>query len=179
MLELLERRHDRQGFDCGEPALNRFLTQTARQSIAKGSSRTFVWTDPSGGRPNQILGFFTLATDVVVTTELAPPLARRYPGGRIPVVKLARLAVDKDQRGARLGRMLVWEAMKKAIQVHEATGIAAFWVDAKNDGVAGFYRHLGFLPAEGKPLSLYMAIKTLAAGYQRLLRVDNRDSGWT
>jgi hypothetical protein len=75
--------------------------------------------------------------------------------------------------------MLVWEAMKKVIQVHEATGIAAFWVYAKNDEVAGFYRHLGFLPAEGKPLSLYMAIKTLAAGHQRLLRVNNRDSGWT
>ena len=51
--------------------------------------------------------------------------------------------------------------MKKAIQVHEVTGIAAFWVDAKNEEVAGFYHHLGFIPVEGKPLSLYIAIKTL------------------
>ena len=161
MLELLEKRHDRQGFDCGEPALDRFLAQSARQSIAKGSSRTFVWTDPTSRRPNQILGFLTLTTDVVVTTELAQPLARRYGTGRIPVVKLARLGVDKAYRGTGLGRTLVWEAMKKAIQVHEATGIAAFWVDAKSEEVAGFYRHLGFIPAQGKPRSLYIAIKTL------------------
>lgn len=161
MLELLERRHDRRGFDCGEPALDRFLAQTARQSIAKGSSRTFVWTDPAGHRPNQVLGFITLTTDVVVTTDLAPALARRYPAGRIPVVKLARLAVDQDQRDISLGKTLVWEAMKKAIQVHEATGIAALWVDAKNEEVASFYRHLGFIPAQGKPLSLTIAIKTL------------------
>jgi len=161
MLELLERHHDRQGFDCGEPALNRFLAQTARQSIAKGSSRTFVWVDPSSRRPDRILGFFTVSTDVVVTTELAPPLARRYSAGRIPVVKLARLAVDKECWGSSLGKTLVWEAMKKAIQVHEATGVAALWVDAKNDEVAGFYRHLGFIPAQCKPLSLYIAVKTL------------------
>ena len=84
MLELLERRHDRQGFDSGVPALDQFLAQTARQSIAKGSSRTFVWTLPGSERPNQVLGFFTLTTDVVVTTELAPPLVRRYSAGRIP-----------------------------------------------------------------------------------------------
>ena len=161
MLELLERRHDREGFGCGEPALDRFLAQSARQSITKGSSRTFVWTAPSSRRPNQILGFFTLITDVVVTIELAPPLARRYPDGRIPVVKLARLAVDKERRGTGLGRTLIWKAMKKAIQVHEAVGIAALWADAKNEEVAGFYRHLGFIPAEGNPLSLYIAIKTL------------------
>jgi GNAT superfamily N-acetyltransferase len=161
MLELLEKRHDRKGFDCGEAALDRFLAQTARQSIAKGTSRTFVWTDPSSRKPNRILGFFTLTSDLVVTTELAPALARRYPGGRIPVVKLARLAVDKQYRGTRLGKTLVWEAMKKAIKVHEVTGITAFWVDAKNEEVVGFYRHLGFIPTVSKPLSLYIAIKTL------------------
>ena len=40
---------------------------------------SFVWVDPGSRRPDRILGFFTLTTDVVVTTELAPPLARRYP----------------------------------------------------------------------------------------------------
>ena len=161
MLELLTRNHDRQGFDCGEPALNQFLAQTARQSIAKGSSRTFVWTVPGSERPDEIRGFFTLTTDVVVTTDLASPLARRYSAGRIPVVKLARLAVGKAHRGNSLGKKLVWEAMKKAIQVHQASGIAAFWVDAKNDEVASFYRHMGFISVEGRPLSLYIAIKTL------------------
>ena len=162
MLELLARSHDRQGFDCGEPALNQFLVQTARQSIAKGSSRTFVWTLPDSERAIEILGFFTLTTGLVVTTDLAVSLARRYSAGRIPVVKLARLAVGKAHRGNSLGKKLVWEAMKKAIQVHQASGIAAFWVDAKNDEVASFYRHLGFTPVEGNPLSLYIAIKTLA-----------------
>lgn len=161
MLELLTRNHDRQRFDCGEPALNRFLAQTARQSLAKGSSRTFVWTLPDSERANEILGFFTLTTDVVVLADVTSPLARRYSAGRIPVVKLARLAVGNALRGKSLGRKLVWEAMKKAIQVHQASGIAAFWVDAKDDEVASFYRHLGFTAVEGQPLSLYIAIKTL------------------
>lgn len=161
MLELLQKRHERKGFDCGEPALNRFLEQTARQSLAKGTSRTFVWTDSDSSRPHRIVCFFTLTTDIVLPSELQPDLAKRYPDNGIPVVKLARLAIDRRYQGQRIGKRLVWEAIKKAIQVHEATGITALWVDAKNEKATAFYRRLGFISAKNKPFGLYIAVKTL------------------
>ncbi len=56
--ELLSGNHDRESFDCGEPALNEFLLKTARQHIRKGISRTFVLIDETV--PNDILGYYTL-----------------------------------------------------------------------------------------------------------------------
>ena len=41
-VELLENRHDRKNFDCGEPTLNDYLARFARQNMKVGSSRTYV-----------------------------------------------------------------------------------------------------------------------------------------
>lgn len=56
-IELLNKSHNREGFDCDNTALNQFLQQTARQHIQKGISRTVVLIDSD--RPQEIIGFFT------------------------------------------------------------------------------------------------------------------------
>ena len=45
VIKLLAKYHNRERFDCGNEALNKFFRQTARQHIQKGISRTFVLVD--------------------------------------------------------------------------------------------------------------------------------------
>lgn len=86
-VELLDRSHDREQFDCGNEALNQFLKQTARQHVQKGISRTFVLIDSA--RPQEIIGFFTLTLCEVRLQELSQKWAKKYPTV-IPGIKLAR-----------------------------------------------------------------------------------------
>ena len=50
--------HDRASFDCGEPALNEFLRQHARQSHDKGTAKPLLAISESD--PKAILGFYSL-----------------------------------------------------------------------------------------------------------------------
>jgi hypothetical protein len=42
-IEILSRRHNRDGFDCGSDPLNTYLRHTARQHIERGISRTLLY----------------------------------------------------------------------------------------------------------------------------------------
>ena len=57
VMDLLARRHDRQSFDCGSPALNEFLKKYARQNAEQDLSRTYVAIRPPS---LQVLGFYTI-----------------------------------------------------------------------------------------------------------------------
>ena len=94
----LDITHDRSGFDCGTPALNDFLSKTARQHREKGLSNTFVLLDEE--TPSMILGYFTLSFLEVDVSLLPSDHARRLPKlSRLPAAKLARLAVDRRVQG--------------------------------------------------------------------------------
>jgi GNAT superfamily N-acetyltransferase len=129
-IELLEKHHDRDRFDCGSDALNQFLKQTARQHIQKGVSRTFVLVDTE--QPEVIIGFFTLTLCEVRTEKLPTRFAKKYPA-RVPGVKLARLAVSKDCQRQGIGGVLLIEAMQRALIVAENAGGIGLFVDAKDE----------------------------------------------
>jgi hypothetical protein len=62
-LELLKvvplgKHHDRAAFSCGNPVIDRYLQQSARQATSRYEAATYVATAPQD--PNRILGFFTL-----------------------------------------------------------------------------------------------------------------------
>lgn len=162
-IELLSRRHDRKGFDCGEPELNDYLSRTARQYIEKGISRTFVLVD--SGLPDKVLAFFTLAACQVVTSGLPANLAKKYPA-KAPAAKLARLAVSSEQQGKGLGGILMVEAMKRTLAVAENIGIIGFFVDAKNQRAVEYYQQFGFIGLPNNPLELFLPLDSLRAALE-------------
>ncbi len=167
-LEPLAGHHNRNEFDCGVAALNNWLRQTALQHQAKGISRTFVAL-PSGNPGVQryhglgygdigagsILGFYALASAFVFFDDLPPEFAKRYPR-QIPVTRLGRLAVRSDMQGQGLGRLLLTDAVSRAHSAAQAVGSAGIFVDAKDQGSAGFYQSFGFRPCDDQPLKLYL-----------------------
>ncbi len=157
-IELLDKSHDRMRFDCGNTQLNIFLQKTTRQHITKGMSRTFVLINDENFK--EILGFYTLSICEVETDYLPPIIAKKYPD-QVPALKLARLAVSKEYQHKGYGNYLIGSAVEKVILISENVGIIGLFVDAKDNHTKEYYEQFGFISLNGKPLILFLPIKTL------------------
>ena len=144
-------RHDRRGFDCGEPELNRFLREQAAKHEQQQISRTWVLPDPTGApEPNgqaPIAAFFTLAYAAVDRDDLPPELAKRLPRWPIPVFLIGQLAVARARRGQGLGTATLGAALRRLVAVQdEQVPAYAVVVDCLDESVARFYARQGFSP---------------------------------
>jgi ribosomal protein S18 acetylase RimI-like enzyme len=157
VIEGLSGRHDRDAFDCGEPALNTFLQHHARQNQSKRVSRTFVAV-PVG--EDRVVGFYTLSTGATGAERLSVSEEHRLPRYPVPVIVLARLAVDNSVQGNRLGESLLFDALARAVSTAENVGVYAVEVTAKNERARSFYRRFGFREYRDNPLQLYLPITT-------------------
>ncbi len=150
--------HDRDGFSCGVPALDRYLREQASQDAKRLMSSCFVAVEPGAGK---IAGYYTLAATSVLAGDLPPETIKRLPRyPAIPAALIGRLAVDGNFKGIGLGGALIADAALRVLK--GAAKAFALIVDAKDDPAAAFYRHHGFLPLQSKPMSLFLAVATAA-----------------
>ena len=157
-IELLNKSHNRDLFDCGSEALNQYLKTIARQHTEKGISRTFVLTDSE--KPKIIVGFLTLSVCEVYVSKLPPNLAKKYPL-QVPGVKLARLAVDKESQRQGIGEILVFETIKRTYIISENVGIIGLFVDAKDELAKTYYQQYGFTSLADNPLEMFLPLQTI------------------
>lgn len=157
-IEPLSREHDRDAFDSGEPALDDFLRRHARQNQDKNVSRTYVAVR-SGER--RVLGFYTLASGAVDFEHLPDNVRKRLPRYPVPVVHLARLAVDRSVQGLRLGEFLLLDALRRAVGVADVLGVFAVEVAAKHERAREFYLRYDFRSFVDERLRLYLPIETI------------------
>lgn len=150
--------HDRDPFDSGSAELDAFLKKYARQNEERGISRTFVAVR---GGDLRIQGYYTIRMGAVEARSFPPAEVRRLPRYPIPVMHLARLAVDRTCRGRGLGSILLASALKKARLAAEIAGLYAVEVVAKSDEARGFYQKFGFAAFPDDPLHLYLPIATV------------------
>ena len=158
-IEPLGSIHDRDGFDCGVPALNRYLRETAGQHVAKEIAKTFVLVEETGSTPKPVLGFFTLSLCQVLADEVPAKWAKRLPR-HIPAIRLGRLAVARARQREGLGKVLLVEAIYKVSAVASAAGGIGLFVDAKHQAAADFYARFGFEPTPTGRLTLFMPMAT-------------------
>jgi len=156
-IELLDKRHDRSAFDCGNPSLNEYLKRYASQNARRGIGRTYVATPVDG---DVVAGYYSLCTGSIAFANAPPELVDRLPRYPIPTVHLARLAVDSSRQGAGLGGILLVDALVRCASVADEVGVRAVSVDAKDDEAAGFYAHFGFEPLKDSSLHLYLLMDT-------------------
>ena len=156
-IEMLEKNHHRESFDCGIEALNAFLKKHANQNQKNNISRTFVAVDENTSRLNQkkeILGFYTLAAGEIDPKLL--PQSAKHPKYPVSIAKLARLAVDLEYQGEGIGGTLLRDACKKIQIASEMVGIFAVVVDAKDATAKSFYQSYGFAEILNSNLKLFM-----------------------
>jgi GNAT superfamily N-acetyltransferase len=155
-IEKLEALHDLTAFDCGAPALNRFLKTHALPNSRSGGAQTYVAVSPHG-----VVGFHSLTVGEVAYEAAPERLAKGLARHPVPVVILARLGVDRAHQGLRIGAGLLIDAFKRAHAAAEIAGIRAVVVHAKDEAARDFYRNAGFEPFEEHPFTLYLLMKDL------------------
>ena len=147
----LERHHDRNDFDSGEPELNTFLQRLARQQSDRDFSRTYVAAVPGEAR---IRGYYAISSASIDFKNLPSTLKLpRYP---VPVARIGRLAVDLREQDNGVGGALLTHAMRLAASLAQQIGLYALVVDAKNEAVATFYTRYGFQRFADEGLSLFL-----------------------
>ena len=146
--------HRLEEFDCGKPALTEWLLHHARQAQGSGSARTFVVCEQ-----DRVVAYYSLTVGQIDTLE-APERIRRgmgqYP---IPLVILARLAVDMDYQKRGLGFSLLQDAIMRTVSISDQAGIRALLthpIDAEADA---FYRRFGFKSTPTHDRQLILLLK--------------------
>ena len=159
IIELLDRSHKRNVFDCGIASLNRYLQHQANQDMRRGISRVFV-ARPAENK-SRILGFYTLSAISIDLSALPEKVARKLPKHPVPAALIGRLAVDLSAQGTGTGQMLLADAIKRTIAVSGDIAIYAMVVDAINQEAKSFYKRYGFTPLAYGSGRLFLPLKSL------------------
>ena len=155
----LGKRHGVAEFDCGVASLNDWLKRRAVQNQASGASRCFVAADVQ----TQAVGAYYALASSAITPDRATGRLRRNMPDPIPVVVLARLAIDLRCQGLGLGRALFQDAARRVLHAGESIGIRGLIVHALSEEARNFYLKLGLDPSPLEPLTLMTTVADLRA----------------
>lgn len=152
----LDAGHERAAFDCGVPALDRYLREQVNQDVRRRITACFV----ALAEESRVIAYYTLASASLLLADLPAGQSRRLPRyPTVPAVRLGRLAVDRSCAGQGLGGALLADALLRAARSEIAA--YALLVDAKDECAAAFYRHHSFLSLPDTPQVLFLPLATV------------------
>lgn len=152
--ESLTLDHQCGSFTCGETVLDEWLKRRALGNQTSGASRTFVVTTNA----REVMGYYALAAGAVAHQDATRSIRQNMPDP-VPVMVLARLAVDVRAQGIKLGAALLQDALQRCVQVSQNMGVRAMLVHALNDRARQFYEYYGFRASPTHPMTLMLQIK--------------------
>ncbi len=163
----LEPRDDRTGFRSGNIDLDRFFQRFAGQN----QFRHHIGTTYVAVQDDRIVGFVTVSSGEMIAEKLEKSLRRRLPAYPLPILRLARLAVDERFQGYGIGKLLLRAVLELASDMRDRVGCVGVVVDAKQDAIS-FYSSLGFRPIDlisgalgdrPEPVAMFLPIGQIAA----------------
>ena len=155
-IEKLRREQLLEEFDCGKEDLNRFLKRQAWANQQSHSAQTYVLA-----KDLRVLAYYSLAAGSVTHDEATVRVRKGQARHPIPVILLARLAVDATAHGQGLGAALLKDALVRTAQAADTIGARALLVHAKDDSAKAFYEHFTFEPSPSDPCHLLLIMKDL------------------
>lgn len=151
----LEKHHLTGAFESGAEELDTWLRQYAWVNHTSGNARVFV-----AARDDLVVGYYALAAAGVEKAEAPGAVTKGGAPTQVPLLLLARLAVDRDEQGHGLGRGLLVDAIRRATHVADNVGFRALIIHARDDDARQFYRRLGgFVESPTDPLHLFLPLK--------------------
>jgi GNAT superfamily N-acetyltransferase len=164
-IRALREGDDRSEFRSGDPDLDRFIHKFAGQN----QFRHYLGVTYVAVEDGRIFGYATVAPGHIEIEDLPAAARKRLPRYPLPVLRLARLAVEQVARGQGLGRRLLRFVLELALQMARDYGCIGVAVDAKPDAVE-FYKQFGFISidvVEGQsdarpaPIPMFLAIRAI------------------
>lgn len=141
-------------FDCGQAALNQFLQRHALVNQKANSARTYVCC-----HEDVVVGFYSLAVGSVGPESASSRVMKGLARHPVPVMILARLAVDKEHQCKGLGQALLKDALLRTTQTADIAGIRCLLVHAKDDAARLWYESREFEPGPTDPYHLFLMLK--------------------
>ena len=134
---------DRAAFRSGDLDLDRFFAKYAGQN----QFRHHIGTTYVAVEAAKVLGYATVAAGQIESEALPLAVRRRLPGYPLPVLRLARLAVDAGAQERGVGKELLRHVLALAVDMSVQLGCVGVVVDAKV-GAVSYYARFGFTPLE-------------------------------
>ncbi len=130
---------NRSEFRSGNIDLDRFFQRFAGQN----QFRHYVGVTYVAVDGESILGFVTVTAASIEVLSLSPAARKRPPVYPVPVLRLARLAVDEAAQGQGIGLSLLRHVFSLAQEMAGRIECVGVVVDAKSEAVP-FYERFGF-----------------------------------
>ena len=160
-IEILDKKHRKQEFECGKEMLDYYIRNQAGQDVKRKLSVCFVLEDMETGL---IQGYYTLANNSIPLNVIPEHIRKKLPKSytSIPTTLLGRLAIDKQFQGKGIGKILLTDALKRSYEASEKIGSYTVVVDPVDNEAEKFYQKFGFikLPDSKK---MFIAMQTLKA----------------
>ncbi len=154
--EKLSSAHEADDFDCGKEPLNVFLRRFSLMNQKAGMAQTYVVC-----RGSRVVGYYSLAVGSVAHEDAPGRVRKGLPRHEIPVMLLARLAVDEREQHSGIGKALLKDALLRTDQAAEIAGIRALLIHAKDDEARLWYEQFDFQPSPTDPYHLFLLMKDL------------------
>jgi len=158
-VEKLTAAHSIDGFDCGKEPLDRFLKRFALTNQKSGSAQTYVVCRGDG----RVVGYYSLCVGAVEHADAPERVGKGLARHPIPVMLLARLAIDRSEQGRGLGKALLKDALLRTAQAADIASIRALLVHAKDDEARAWYASFDFEPSPTDAYHLFLLLKDLRA----------------
>jgi GNAT superfamily N-acetyltransferase len=155
----IDKKYQKDNFDCGYPVLNDYLKKYARQNHNKGIAKTFVALPTSGSL--KIDGYYTVSASVIEFKSLPESYQRGMPNYPVPAILIGKLAVNNSAKGQGLGTELLVDALFRAVRASQEIGIYAVRVDAIDSQAKEFYLKHEFVSFLDNQLSLFLPIESI------------------
>jgi len=152
---------DVKSFDCGKPDMNQYLARFAVKNMRLKLSMTWVLPgeDLVAGKKASIAAYYTLASCTVTREQI--PTDQHLPGYPVPVVLLARLAVDQRFQGRRVGEKSLVSTLRHSVTLTER-GLPAIGLilDVLDEDALAFYQKFDlFQPFTEDPMRLFLPMR--------------------
>lgn len=135
----LQVHDERSSFRCGNIDLDRFFQRYAGQN----QFRHHIGTTYIAVTGDQIAGFVTVSMGELAADNITRKLRKRLPAYPLPILRIARLAVDLHFQGQGIGKLLLKAMFELALHLRDQAGCTGVVVDAKPDA-EDFYSRFGF-----------------------------------
>jgi GNAT superfamily N-acetyltransferase len=154
-------RHERAGFQSGEPVLDEWLRRYAGQNRRRDTAATWVIADAE----NVVVAYASVAMTGIDRSAAPPTIAKQAPDP-VPALLLGRLAVDRRHSGLGIGTALVAHVLATAIELNAKAACRAVVVAALNAEARRWWERLGFHafdPSNKECLDLYLLTTEIEA----------------
>jgi GNAT superfamily N-acetyltransferase len=155
-IEKLRRDHPVDAFDCGHAGLNSWLQKHALQNQGAGAAQTYV-----GLVDGVVVGYYSLVVGQIEYHDAPERLRKGLGRHPVPIMLLARLAVQKEWQQKGVGRALLRDAVRRTLQAAELAGIRALAVHAKDEQARRYYEQFDFAASPADPLHLWVLLKDI------------------